>query len=47
MTKRKIISHESQKCTSCKHEKIYHQGISGTCYYPNCKCVRFRLKKGS
>ncbi len=46
MTKRKTKSHDNQKC-ECKHERIYHDGISGTCYYPNCKCVRFRLKKGS
>jgi len=43
MTKRKIISYDNQKC-KCKHEMIYHDGISGVCYYPNCDCVKFRLK---
>ena len=43
MTKRKIISHDNQKCV-CRHERIYHDGISGTCHHTNCVCVKFRLK---
>ena len=47
MTKKKEKkekNRENRKC-ECGHEKIYHQGISGTCYHPKCKCVNFRLKE--
>jgi len=40
---KKVKNRENDKCT-CKHERIYHQGISGACYYPKCKCVRFVIK---
>jgi len=35
-------NHENDKCSTCKHEKIYHYGINGICYHPNCKCYKFR-----
>lgn len=34
---------ENNKCSTCNHEKIYHQGISGVCFHPECKCYKFRL----
>ena len=34
--------HENDKCSTCKHERIYHYGINGICYHPNCKCYKFR-----
>jgi len=35
-------NHENDKCSTCKHERIYHYGINGICYHLNCKCVKFR-----
>ena len=37
-------NHENDIC-NCKHERIYHQGISGVCYYLKCECYKFRLKE--
>ncbi len=31
---------EKQKCV-CGHYRSIHNGISGTCYYPNCDCIKF------
>jgi len=41
--KKKVNNRENDKCI-CKHARIYHQGISGACYHPKCKCVRFVIK---
>lgn len=40
---KKSQNRENQKC-DCKHPRIYHQGISGVCYHPKCKCCKFRMK---